>query len=208
MVKTRIKICGVTRVEDAQAITAAGAHAIGLVFYEPSPRSVSIEQAQNIQQSLPPFITTVGLFVNAEEDYIHSVLDKVHLDLMQFHGDESEADCLRYNKSYIKAVRMNADIDYAKQEQAYSSAKALLLDTYIAGQQGGTGEVFDWSIIPSHRTKPIILAGGLNAENVADGIKQVQPYAVDVSGGVESSKGIKDTQKVIEFINEVEHVRS
>lgn len=206
--KTRIKICGVTRVEDAQAITAAGAHAIGLVFYEPSPRYVTIEQAQEIQQCLPPFISVVGLFVDANKAYIESVLDKLHLDVLQFHGEESEADCLRYNKPYIKAIRMSEDIDYFEQEQRYASAQALLLDTYVSGQQGGTGQAFDWSIIPNNRMKPIILAGGLSSKNVAQGIKQVRPYAVDVSGGVESAKGIKDEQKVIEFINEVEHVRS
>lgn len=206
--KTRIKICGVTRVEDAQAITAAGAHAIGLVFYEPSPRYVTIEQAQEIQQCLPPFISVVGLFVDANKGYIESVLDKLHLDVLQFHGEESEADCLRYNKPYIKAIRMSEDIDYFEQEQGYASAQALLLDTYVSGQQGGTGQAFDWSIIPNNRMKPIILAGGLSSKNVAQGIKQVRPYAVDVSGGVESAKGIKDEQKVIEFINEVEHVRS
>lgn len=206
--KTRIKICGVTRVEDAQAITTAGAHAIGLVFYEPSPRYVTIEQAQEIQQCLPPFISVVGLFVDANKAYIESVLDKLHLDVLQFHGEESEADCLRYNKPYIKAIRMSEDIDYFEQEQGYASAQALLLDTYVSGQQGGTGQAFDWSIIPNNRMKPIILAGGLSSKNVAQGIKQVRPYAVDVSGGVESAKGIKDEQKVIEFINEVEHVRS
>ena len=193
--------------KDAQSIAYAGADAIGLVFYEPSPRFISIEAAQAIQVSLPPFISVVGLFVNAEHDYVNTVLDKVALDVLQFHGDEPESVCLSYNIPYIKAVRMSPETNYATQEKEFKSAKALLLDTYVEGQEGGTGQVFDWAIIPENRKKPVILAGGLNAGNVGDAIRVVNPFAVDVSGGVESTKGQKDEIKVNEFIKEVENVR-
>ncbi len=179
-----------------------GADALGFVFYPPSPRALDAEQAQAIIASLPPFVTTVGLFVNQAEASIRSLLEQVSLDTLQFHGDESEADCRRYARPYIKALRMKAGANIAQQAQQYPSASAILLDSYQQGVPGGTGQTFDWDSIPELQ-QPLILAGGLSPDNVADAIKAVRPYAVDVSGGVEAAKGIKDHQKMAAFINEV-----
>jgi len=194
--RTRAKICGITRVEDALAAVAAGADAIGLVFYAPSPRHVSIEQAAAISDALPAFVSVVALFVNASQQEVQNVLDNVHIDVLQFHGDETEAHCVQFGLPYLKAIRVKADTNLLQYTGAYSTAKALLLDTYSKHAVGGTGEVFDWSLIPQNLPMPIILAGGLTPENVAEAIKQVQPYAVDVSGGVEATKGIKDSAKI------------
>jgi phosphoribosylanthranilate isomerase len=198
--RTRVKICGITRIEDALYAANLGADAIGLVFYAPSPRAVHIAQAREIVQALPPFVSTVGLFVNAEVAEIQETLQAVPLDLLQFHGEESPAYCAQFNRPYIKAIRMQTSTDLEKLAQEYATAQALLLDTYVAGVQGGTGIAFDWRQVPREFSKPLILAGGLNPENVQAAISQVRPYAVDVSGGVEASKGIKDPEKLIAFM--------
>jgi phosphoribosylanthranilate isomerase len=198
--RTRIKICGITRVEDALDAVRLGADAIGLVFYAPSPRAVTLEQAKTIVHGLPPFVTVVGLFVNEERATIERYLREVPIDLLQFHGDESAADCAGYSRPWIKAIRMREGIDLAEVERTYDQASALLLDSYRAGVPGGTGQSFDWRRIPASLVSRIILAGGLDSENVAQAIQMVHPYAVDVSGGVERSKGIKDAMKIEAFI--------
>ncbi|MCL9658815.1 phosphoribosylanthranilate isomerase [Pseudomonas protegens] len=203
MSAVRSKICGITRIEDALAAVAAGADAIGLVFYAKSPRAVSVQQARAIIAALPPFVTTVGLFVNASRCELGEILDAVPLDLLQFHGDESAADCEGYHRPYIKALRVKAGDDVAAACLAYPRASGILLDTYVEGVPGGTGEAFDWSLVPQGLSKPIILAGGLSAQNVAEAITRVRPYAVDVSGGVEQSKGIKDPAKIQAFMQAV-----
>ncbi|ROM91128.1 phosphoribosylanthranilate isomerase [Pseudomonas brassicacearum] len=203
MSAVRSKICGITRIEDALAAVDAGADAIGFVFYAKSPRAVTVQQARAIIAALPPFVTTVGLFVNASRCELGEILDAVPLDLLQFHGDETPADCEGYHRPYIKALRVKAGDDIAAGCNLYAKASGILLDTYVEGVPGGTGEAFDWSLIPQGLSKPIILAGGLSAANVAEAIARVHPYAVDVSGGVEQSKGIKDHAKIRAFIQAV-----
>ena len=198
--RTRIKICGITSVEDALAAAQLGADAIGLVFYPPSPRYVEVEQAAEIAAALPPFVTTVGLFVNADEQTISEVVSRVRIDLIQFHGNECKDYCGLHQRPYLKAVRMSDEVDLDKQMTDYAQARALLLDTYKAGVPGGTGEQFNWDRVPAHLADKIILAGGLTPENVKDAIAQVHPYAVDVSGGVESAPGKKDKEKMARFI--------
>ena len=206
---TRIKICGITRVEDALAAAHCGADAIGLVFYERSPRHVGIAQAAQLAAALPPFITVVGLFVNAEAVFVREALAQVPLDLLQFHGDESPEYCAQFGKPYIKAIRVKAGVDLLQCASDFRGAKGLLLDAYMEGVPGGTGATFDWTLIPKDLPLPVILSGGLDAENIAAGIEQVRPYAVDVSSGVEASKGIntqkgiKDAAKVARFIQEI-----
>ena len=202
----RSKICGITRLEDGLAAVAAGADAIGLVFYARSPRAVSIEQARAIVAGLPPFVTTVGLFVDMPQREIEAVLAAVPLDLLQFHGDESAAECEALGRPYIKALRVRAQDDVAALVDAYPGARAVLLDTFVNGVPGGTGQAFDWALVPATLSKPVILAGGLTPGNVAAAIAQVRPYAVDVSGGVEASKGIKDATKVKDFVRAVRAV--
>lgn len=201
--RTRIKICGITRVEDALAAVEHGCDAIGLVFYDKSPRYVGIKQAAEIASSLPVFISAVGLFVNASPNQIQETLALVRLDLLQFHGDESAAECRSYGLPYMKAIRVKADTNLLQYAADYSDAKALLLDTYTEGVAGGTGQVFDWSLIPADMPLPVVLAGGLTAENVTAAIRQIRPYAVDVSGGVEAQKGIKDADKIAAFMRGV-----
>ena len=203
---TRIKICGITRVEDALAAARSGADAIGLVFYELSPRHVSVAHAAHLAGSLPPFVTVVGLFVNAEADFVRKVLDCVPLDMLQFHGDESPEYCAQFSKPYIKAIRVKAGVDLLQCASDFRCARGLLLDAHVNGIPGGTGATFDWALIPKQLPLPVILSGGLDAKNVAVAIKQVQPYAVDVSSGVEANKGIKDAAKIATFINEVNHI--
>ncbi len=203
MSPVRSKICGITRIEDALAAVQAGADAIGFVFYPKSPRAVTFQQARDIIRALPPFVTTVGLFVNTSRCEMGELLDAVPLDLLQFHGDEAVADCDGWHRPYIKAVRVKAGDDIAAACRAFPSASGILLDTYVEGVPGGTGEAFDWSLIPQGLSKPVILAGGLTPDNVAAAIAQVRPYAVDVSGGVEASRGIKDHAKIQAFIEAV-----
>ena len=207
MKRIRVKICGITRVEDALSAVNAGADAIGLVFYTPSPRSVSIAQAHAIVNVMPPFVSVVGLFVNATNDEIHSVLSHVRLDIVQFHGDETPAQCAQINLPYYKAIRVKPDTNLLQYAIDFKAARALLLDTYSEQAYGGTGHTFDWNLIPKNLFKPIVLAGGLDESNVAAAIKQVQPYAVDVSGGVELSKGIKDAAKIAAFMQGVSNAR-
>ena len=201
--RTRVKICGITSTEDAHEAVKQGADAIGLVFYANSPRNVSAAQAAEIIARLPAFVTVVGLFVDAEASFIQAVLSQVRLDLLQFHGDESPAVCRQFSRPYMKAIRVKSETNLVQYSTDYADAKALLLDAFAEGVPGGTGLVFDWSLIPHNLPLPIILAGGLNAENVGSAIEQVRPYAVDVSGGVEASKGIKDAAKIAAFMRGV-----
>lgn len=206
MQRTRIKICGITRPEDANAVVDAGADAIGLVFYPPSPRAVSIEQAQNVVADVPAFVTVTALFVNPTVEQVQSVLDSVRIDLIQFHGDEDDDFCRQFGHPYIKALRVRQASDVVALCLRFPSALAVLLDSYKPGVPGGTGETFDWSLVPETPPKPIILAGGLDPDNVNHAIDVVRPYAVDVSGGVEAAKGIKDHGKITKFVNEVYRV--
>ncbi|HYN54507.1 MAG TPA: phosphoribosylanthranilate isomerase [Methylotenera sp.] len=201
--RVRVKICGITRLEDALTAVEQGADAIGLVFYGPSPRNVTINQAREIAAQIPAFVSVVGLFVNAEVNFINEVISQVKIDLLQFHGDETPEECAQFNLPFIKAIRVKADTNLVQYAEDFSAAKGLLLDTYTEGVAGGTGHVFDWNLIPKQLAKPVILAGGLNEGNVARAIAQVKPYAVDVSGGVEVSKGIKDAAKITAFMQQV-----
>ncbi|MEL0168051.1 MAG: phosphoribosylanthranilate isomerase [Pseudomonadaceae bacterium] len=202
----RIKICGITRVEDALAAAEAGADAIGLVFYAPSPRSVDASQAAHIVAALPPFVTTVGLFVDAEPDYVREVLSQVPLDVLQFHGDETDEYCRQFGRPFLKAVRVQSAEQLTDVAARWPGASGILLDSYKPGVPGGTGEVFDWRLVPGNRDWNLVLAGGLTADNVQQAISEMRPWAVDVSGGVEASKGIKDVAKINAFVQEVKRV--
>jgi phosphoribosylanthranilate isomerase len=197
----RVKICGITSVEDAALAVESGADAIGLVFYEPSPRYVRIQQAVDIAYSAGPFITVVGLFVNSDKAAIDNIIKHVPLNLLQFHGDELPTFCEQFSLPYMRAIRMRDDLDLDKEIKRYKPASAILLDAYKPGVPGGTGETFDWERVPRQSSQPIVLAGGLTPDNVCEAIKQARPYGVDISGGVESSPGIKDKDKVVAFIN-------
>jgi phosphoribosylanthranilate isomerase len=200
---TRIKICGITRSEDALVCAHAGADAIGLVFYPPSPRHVAAAQAAMIARALPPFVTTVGLFVNPAAEQVEAVLNEVHLDVLQFHGDEPPEFCAGFGVPYLKAIRVKAGVDLVQCAIRYQEAQGLLLDAYVEGTPGGTGRSFDWKLIPAELPLPVILSGGLEPANVADAICRVRPWAVDVSSGVEASKGIKDAAKIAAFVEGV-----
>lgn len=206
MLRTRVKICGITRAEDAKAVVDAGADALGLVFYPPSPRAVDIAAAKIIVADVPAFVSVTALFVNPTVEEVQSVLDSVRIDLLQFHGDEEDAFCRQFNRPYIKALRVRQASDLVASCLRFPSALGILLDSYKPGVPGGTGETFDWSLVPATPPKPIILAGGLVPENVAAAIEQVAPFAVDISGGVEAAKGIKDHGKINEFVKEVYRV--
>jgi phosphoribosylanthranilate isomerase len=201
--RTRVKICGITSIEDALAVAAAGADAIGLVFAEKSPRFVDIARARAIARALPPFVTVVGLFVDAPPERIREVLGQVPLDLIQFHGRETPEQCRGHGRPYIKAITMGEGVDPGAQARAYDDAAGFLLDAYSPAAAGGTGEVFDWNRVPRDFGRPLILAGGLTPANVAAAIRQVRPYAVDVSSGVEKGKGIKDPAKISAFMRSV-----
>lgn len=202
---TRIKICGLTRAEDVQAAANSGADALGLVFYDKSSRNISVQQAAQLARIIPPFITVVGLFVNAEANFVRAVLKHVSLDLLQFHGEESPDFCAQFGKPYIKAIRVKSGIDLLQCAARFHTAQGLLLDAHVEGIEGGTGKTFDWTLIPT-LPLPVILSGGLQPGNVASAIQQVRPYAVDVSSGVEITKGIKDAAKIATFINEVNNI--
>ena len=206
MRRTRIKICGITRAEDADAAVEAGADALGLVFYPPSPRAVNVGQAVDAVGNVPAFVSVTALFVNPTVEEVQTVLDSVRIDLIQFHGDEDDDFCRQFKRPYIKALRVRQASDVVASCLRFPGALAILLDSYKPGVPGGTGETFDWSLIPETPPKPIILAGGLEPENVASAITQIRPFAVDISGGVEASKGIKDHCKIEEFVNEVYRV--
>lgn len=202
--RTRVKICGLTRAEDVMTACALGADAIGLVFYPPSPRAVTVEQARLILKDVPPFVTVTALFVNPTVAEVQAVLTHIPaISLLQFHGDESPAFCRQFGRAYIKAIPMRDEVDLAQQASVYDDALGLLVDTYKPGVPGGSGESFDWHCLPQSLSKPLILAGGLTPDNVSDAIKQVAPYAVDVSGGVEASKGIKAPCQIQAFMRSV-----
>jgi phosphoribosylanthranilate isomerase len=200
---TAVKICGINRLEDALAAARAGAQAIGLVFYAASPRCVTPAKAGEIIYALPSFLTTVGLFVNATAEEVRAVLAQAPVELLQFHGDETPEFCRQFGRPYIKAVRMGPGVNLIQYVRAYHDAKALLLDAFAEGLQGGSGVTFDWSLIPHDLALPVILSGGLTAENVAEAVRRVRPLAVDVSSGVESAKGIKDAAKIAAFMKGV-----
>ena len=198
--RTRVKICGITNISDAQSALQAGADAIGLVFYPKSSRFVDIQNAKVIAQSVGPLVTVVALFVDASAEEVHRVLHSVPVQLIQFHGREDNAFCKRFDRPFIKAVRMAPELDLEAEYQRYPDALGILLDAYQAGVPGGTGKSFEWHRFPKSPSKPTLLAGGLTPDNVAEAIKQTKPYAVDVSGGVEQKPGIKCQDKIRAFI--------
>jgi len=201
--RTRVKICGFTQVQDAVEAASLGVDAIGLVFYPPSPRHVSIDTAIEIVNALPAFVTVVALFVDEQEAQIREVLSKVSIDCLQFHGDESAEACELYNKPYMKAVRVKPELDIMDIASQYKKATAILLDAYHPGIKGGSGSQFDWNLIPENCSLAVVLAGGLQVDNAKQAVETVRPYALDVSSGVESSKGIKDVAKMAAFIQAI-----
>jgi len=203
MMRTRVKICGITRVQDAHSAVDSGADAIGLVFYPDSPRYVTLDRARQIAAEVGPFVSVVGLFVNAAPASIREVLEKVALGLLQFHGQESNAECNCFGVPFIKSVAMKPGLDLRGQVDAYPDAAGLLLDAWQPQTHGGGGESFNWDQVPEHLPVPVILAGGLAPDNVASAIRRIRPYAVDVSSGVESSKGIKSADKISAFMKGV-----
>ncbi len=200
---TAVKICGITRLEDALTAARCGAHAIGFVFHAPSPRYLPPEQAGAIIQALPPFVTAVALFVDAQPQQVRAALAKAPANLLQFHGAETPEYCRQFGLPYMKAVRVRAGVDLLQYASDYQDAKALLLDAYVEGVHGGTGATFDWALIPQAMPLPVVLSGGLNSANVTEAIRKVRPWAVDVSSGVEAGKGIKDAAKIAAFISGV-----
>lgn len=205
--RTRVKICGVTRREDALEAARLGADAVGLVFWPHSARSITPETALAVIDGLPPFVSVVGLFVDPEAAWVREVLRQVPLDLLQFHGEEPAAFCASFDRRYCKAVRMREDTDLAERANTYTDAVGLLLDAFVEGMPGGTGVSFDWTRVERDLGKPVILAGGLDAGNVAGAIARVRPWAVDVSGGVEAERGVKDAAKMAAFIRGVSNVQ-
>lgn len=200
MATTRVKICGITRIEDALAAVNAGADAIGLVFYDASPRCVDLETAKAIAIAAGPFVTLVALFVNPTAAEVNKVLSQLDPDVLQFHGDEDEAFCSQFNRRYLKAIRMAEGIDPGAETAKFPSASGFLFDAWNRDKYGGTGETFDWGRVPQGEIFPVVLAGGLNPGNVADAVSRVKPYAVDVSGGVESAPGVKSADQILHFI--------
>jgi phosphoribosylanthranilate isomerase len=201
-VRTRIKICGITRPGDARAAADAGADAIGLVFYPPSPRFLSVERAVEIRDALPPFVQTVALFVNADAAQVSQVLGRVKPAMLQFHGEETPDFCAQFGVPFVKACRVRPGLDPVAYLQPFSRATAWLVDSFVP-EYGGVGESFDWSLLPATGERPVILSGGLSRANVAEAIRRVRPWGVDVSSGVESGKGVKDGTKIAAFIAEV-----
>lgn len=203
MQRVRVKICGITRLEDAIHAVNCGADALGFVFYEPSPRYVAAEFLSEVREKLPPFVTLVGLVVNPTQKAVENILKTANPDLLQFHGDETNEFCRSFDQAFIKAIRVHKDTPVAEAISQYPDANGILLDTHVTGVAGGTGACFDWSMVPKHTSKSVILAGGLNDTNVIEAIHSVKPYAVDVSSGVESQAGIKDSAKVMRFVDSV-----
>jgi phosphoribosylanthranilate isomerase len=201
--RTRVKVCGLTREQDVACAVALGVDAIGLVFHAPSPRAVSIDRAAKLLDAVPAFVTAVGLFVDAEAELVRQVLERVPLGALQFHGRELPAYCAAFGRPWIKAIAMRDGIDPLGEAQRYTGAASLLLDTFDARIADGTGRRFDWDLIPPALAPKIILAGGLDPGNIAAAIARVRPYAVDVSGGVELAKGVKDPNKLAEFMQGV-----
>ena len=204
----RSKICGITRIEDALAAARLGTDAIGLVFWPQSARTVMPARAREIVAALPPFVSSVGVYVDPEAEWVEQTASVAGLNLLQFHGDESPEFCSQFSLPYIKAVRVKAGVDLLQYATRYSSARGLLLDTYVEGTPGGTGDAFNWGLIPQRLPLPLILSGGLHPGNVTTAIKQVQPWAVDVSSGVEAAKGIKDAEKIAAFMQGVRNSES
>jgi phosphoribosylanthranilate isomerase len=200
---TAVKICGITRTQDAIAAARAGAAAIGLVFYPPSPRYVTPAAAVEIARALPAFVTVVGLFVDARPDEVRAALAEAPLQLLQFHGSEEPAYCRQFERAYMKTVRMRPGVDLLQYARKYHDARALLLDSYVEGLHGGSGAAFDWSLVPRGLPLPVVLSGGLTVKNVGEAVRRVRPSAVDVSSGVESAKGVKDARKITAFIKGV-----
>ena len=201
--QTRIKICGITRPEDARVAAQCGADAIGLVFYDRSPRAVTIEQAVACVMAVPPLVSAVALFVDESAEVIHRILTAVPIDLIQFHGNESAEFCTQFSRPYIKALRVRPNVNPLTQSLAYSTSRGILLDAFKKGVPGGTGESFDWDLARVTFPRPLVLAGGLNSDNVATAIERVRPAAVDVSGGVELEPGIKSAESIKKFIEAV-----
>ena len=202
--RTRTKICGITRLDDAKASVRAGCDALGFVFYKESPRYIALDAFKVIVKELPPFVTKAGLFVNDDPAEIEEAIQSGLVNVLQFHGDETPDFCRQFNFPYIKAVAVSSSVDLIQYAKDFHDAEALLLDAYHEHLKGGTGQTFDWNLIPQSLSKPIVLAGGLNVDNVKEAIKKVKPYAVDVSGGVEESKGIKNSLKIQAFIKETQ----
>ncbi len=202
MTRTRIKICGLTRAEDVALAVELGADALGFVLYPGSPRFVSLAQLKGLIAAVPPFVTTVGLFVNAARDTVRAVLDEAALSLVQFHGDETPEDCVGFGVPFIRAARVTASLDLLEFKRRYHAAQAILFDANVPGF-GGAGRTFDWSLIPAELAPQAVLSGGLCAQNVAEAIARVRPYAVDVSSGVERDKGVKDEQRMRDFFTAV-----
>ena len=205
---TAIKICGITREQDALAAAHCGANAVGFVFYAKSPRAVTPARAAALMRVLPPFVTSVALFVDADVAAVKHTMAMARADLLQFHGDESPAYCRQFGVPYLKALRVRPGVDLLQYARDYHDAKALLLDAYVEGTPGGTGATFDWALIPKNLPLPVVLSGGLTQENVTAAIKAVRPWAVDVSSGVESARGIKDAAKIAAFVTGVRNARS
>ena len=204
---TRIKICGITRARDGVAAAQAGADAIGLVFYPPSPRFLNVERAREIRDALPPFVQTVALFVNPDSAQVAQVIGRVQPALLQFHGEETPAFCAQFGLPYLKACRVSPGVDLLKYLQPFSTACGWLLDAHVE-EYGGVGASFDWSLVPPNLERPLVLSGGLTRENVATAVRRVKPWAVDVSSGVESAKGIKDAAQIAAFIAEVRNANA
>jgi phosphoribosylanthranilate isomerase len=197
-----VKICGITRAADARAAAEAGADAVGLVFYPPSPRFLSTERAVEIRDALPPFVQTVALFVNPDAAQVAQVIGRVKPAMLQFHGDETPDFCAHFGVPYVKAARVKAGVDLLEYLRPFSTAAAWLLDSFVA-EYGGVGERFDWSLAPQKLERPLILSGGLDVSNIGEAIRRLRPWGVDVSSGVESAKGVKDAAKIAAFIAEV-----
>ena len=206
--RTRIKMCGMTRTEDISTAVSLGVDAIGMVFYPPSPRAVSVAQAEMLAQACPVLVDKVALFVNPDPGLVREVVTATQATLLQFHGDETPEFCQQFNQPYIKALRVANKDDLAVALDVHQNAPAILLDAYVEGTPGGTGQKFDWSMIPAGVQERLFLAGGLNPSNVRDAIEQVMPYVVDVSGGIEASKGIKSAQLMKEFVAAVREISS
>jgi phosphoribosylanthranilate isomerase len=202
-VRTRIKICGIREAAHARLAADSGADAIGFVFYRDSVRHIAAEDANAIARSLPPFVQAVGLFVDEPAESIRAILSSVHLDMLQFQGDEPPDFCDQFGKPWVRAVRVEPGVDLLEYGRRFSRAKALLLDAHVPGEKGGTGRTFDWSAVPRELPLPVVLSGGLTSENVGRAIRSVRPWGVDVSSGVERERGVKDPARIVEFIRSV-----
>ena len=200
--RTRIKICGITRSEDVQAAARAGVDAIGLNFYPPSPRFLSLDWAWQLASEVPPYVSTVAIFVNPSAAEVYTVLERVRPAMLQFHGEETPVFCAQFGVPYVKACRVRPGVDLLEYLRPFSGAAGWLLDSHVE-EYGGVGESFDWSLVPAERSHPLVLSGGLSSENVGAAVRRLRPWAVDVSSGVESSKGIKDPAKIAAFVSEV-----